>query len=121
NGRAYAYIVSWRSLKDVKFLAELLQKKIKVRSTETSFEAGGRKFAAGSLVITKAGNHDANFDAEVRAVAAECHVELMPLSSGFVDKGADIGSRSMRFMQAPKIMLITGEGTSAEAMGEIWF
>jgi len=121
NAHAYAYIVSWRSLKDVKFLAELLRKKIRVRNTEIPFEAGGKKFDAGSLVITKAGNHSGNFDAEVHAAAADCHVELMPLSSGFVDKGADIGSHSMRFMHAPKIMLITGEGTSAEAMGEIWF
>ena len=34
NKHAYAYISAWRSVNDVKFLAELLKKNIKVRSAE---------------------------------------------------------------------------------------
>jgi len=117
----YAYVSEWRSLYDVKFLAELLRKKIKVRCTEKAFEAGGKRFAAGSLIITKAGNSNADFDNIVRQAAISCNRQLTPLSSGFVDKGADIGSHAIKFIQSPRIMLITGDGVSAEAMGEIWF
>jgi len=120
NKHAYAYVSAWRSVNDVKFLAELLKKNIKVRSAEAPFEAGGKKFAAGALVITRAGNNMDNFDDIVLGAAADCNRELVPLNSGFVDKGADIGSRFIRFIHPPKIMLVTGDGVSAEAMGEVW-
>jgi hypothetical protein len=43
-------------LADVKFLAALLKKGIKVRYAEKPFEAGGKKFTAGSLIITRTSN-----------------------------------------------------------------
>jgi len=118
---SYAYVSEWRSVYDVKFLAELLRKNIKVRSAEAPFEAGGKKFAAGSLIITRAGNNTENFDAIVTKAAADFNRELVPLSSGFVDKGADIGSKGIKVIHAPRVMLITGDGVSAEAMGEVWY
>jgi Zinc carboxypeptidase len=118
--RAYAYVSPWRSVNDVKFLAELLKKNIKVRCAEAPFEAGGKKFVAGALVMTRAGNSDEHFDDIVLGAASEYKRELVPLSSGFVDKGADIGSRFIKFVRPPKIMLVTGDGVSAEAMGEVW-
>lgn len=116
----YAYVAPWHSVYDVKFLAELLQKNIKVRCAETPFETGGKKFASGSLIITRAGNSMENFDELVTAAAADCKRELVPISSGFVDKGADVGSRLVRFLHPPKVMLVTGDGVSSEAMGEVW-
>ncbi|MDB5025163.1 MAG: zinc carboxypeptidase [Mucilaginibacter sp.] len=116
----YAYVSPWRSVTDVKFLAALLKKGIKVRYTQAPFEAGGKKFAPGSLIITKSGNNGEEFDSLVLRAAADCNVELATLSSGFVDKGADIGSSLIKFIHPPKVLLVTGEGSSAEAMGEIW-
>ena len=118
--RVYAYVAPWRSVYDVKFLGELLKKNIKVRCAEAPFEVGGKKFTAGSLIITRAGNNGETFDNAVLSAATDCNIELASLNSGFVDKGADIGSRFIRFIHAPKVMLVTGEGTSAEAMGEVW-
>ncbi len=115
----YAYVAPWRSVYDVKFLAELLKKKIKVRSSQSAFEAAGKRFAPGSLIVTRAGN-TADFNSIVTKTAADCNVELTPLSSGFVDKGADLGSGVIRSIHPPKIMLITGDGSSSEAMGEVW-
>ena len=117
---AYAYVCQWRSVQDVRFLTALLNKKIKVRYTETPFEAGGKKFSPGSLLITKAGNSLENFDQVVTRIAAGCNRELVPLSSGFVDKGADIGSDHIKYIHPPQIMLMAGEGVSSEAMGEVW-
>jgi hypothetical protein len=53
NTKAYAYVSAWQSIADVKFLSALLKKKIKVRYSETPFEAGGKKFTAGSLLLPK--------------------------------------------------------------------
>ncbi|WP_246230333.1 hypothetical protein [Mucilaginibacter humi] len=46
--------------------------------------------------------------------------ELTPLTSGFVDKGVDLGSSSIRYLHQPKVMVVAGQEVNAEAMGEIW-
>lgn len=118
---AYAYVLPWRSSYDVKFLAELLRKGIKVRCAESPFEAAGKNFSAGTLIVTRAGNNRRDFDDIVTSAAEDCSRELIPVTSGLVDKGADMGSSSIKFIHPPKIMLVSGEGTSAEAMGEVWY
>jgi hypothetical protein len=117
---AYAYVAAWQSVTNVQFLSTLLKNNIKVRYAEAPFEAAGKKFGAGSLIIARAGNVDKGLDDLLLTTAYNTGVELTPLTSGFVDKGLDLGSSSVHFIHPPKVMLISGESTSAEAMGEIW-
>jgi hypothetical protein len=56
----------------------------------------------------------------VTQTAAEMEHELTPLSSGFVDKGSDIGSDDVRFIRQPRVALVSGDGINSEAMGEVW-
>ncbi len=122
NKATYAYVSNWKSLEDVKFLAALLQKNVKVRVTEKPFTAAGKTFDAGSLIITRAGNKQMqDFDEMVHTTAKALDRNLTPLTSGFVEKGNDLGFSSVHAINKPKIMLVTGEGTSASAMGEVWF
>jgi len=120
NTHAYAYASSWQSVNDVRFLAALLKKGIKVRYSEKPFETGGKKFTAGSLLITRAGNDRADFDQIVTQTAAGLNNEITPLTSGFVEKGADFGSDVIKYIHKPSVMLVNGDGVSAEAMGEVW-
>lgn len=120
NPRAYAYVSAWQSVGDVKFLAALLKRGIKVRYSEKPFEAGGKNFAAGSLLITRAGNDRTDFDAGIIQIANGLNHELVPLTSGLVEKGHDFGSDVVHYIRPPHIMLIAGEGVSAESMGEVW-
>src|ERR1700744_292659 len=120
NGRAYAYVSSWQSVNDVRFLAALLKNNIKVRYSEKPFEAGGKKFNAGSLLITRAGNDRGDFDQTVARIATSLNQDLTPLMSGFVDKGADLGSDVIHYIRQPRIMLVAGDDVSSEAMGEVW-
>ncbi|MFD0766518.1 M14 family metallopeptidase [Mucilaginibacter lutimaris] len=120
NTKAYAYVSAWQSVADVKFLAALLKNKIKVRYSELPFEANGKKFTAGSLLITRAGNEKIDFDRVVTQLAANMGHELTPLSSGFVDKGSDIGSYDVKFIKQPHVALVTGDGINSEALGEVW-
>lgn len=117
-----AYISSWNALTDVKFLGDLLQKNIKVRFSEIPFESGGNRFEAGSLIITRNGNLALgnNFEKTISEIAKKHAVELLPLASGFVDKGADLGSSRVRLIKKPKIVMVGGESTSSLAFGEIW-
>ena len=119
-GHAYAYALPWQSQLDVKFLAELLKNHVKVRYSETPFEAAGKKFSAGSLVITRAGNNKIDLDKVLNDIAARTTRTLVPLNSGFVDKGADLGSGYVHNLKQPRVMLLAGEQVNFEAMGEIW-
>ncbi|MEO8887023.1 MAG: M14 metallopeptidase family protein [Mucilaginibacter sp.] len=120
SANAYAYICAWQSVNDAKFLAALLKENIRVRYTETPFEVSGKKFAAGSLIITRAGNGRADFNSLITRLAAQFDRDLTPLQSGFVDKGADFGSDNIKYIHPPKILLVSGDGTNSEAVGQIW-
>ncbi|CAM3848867.1 M14 family metallopeptidase [Mucilaginibacter galii] len=120
NGGSYAYVCTWQSVQDVKFLAALLQKGIKVRNASLPFEVGTKKFTAGSLILTRAGNNRADFDKIVDETAAKFERKLTPLSTGFADKGADLGSSAVGYITKPRVMLVSGDGVSANDMGEVW-
>jgi hypothetical protein len=120
NTKAYAYVSAWQSIADVKFLSALLKRKIKVRYSETPFESAGKKFTAGSLLVTRAGNENIDFDRVVTQIAAGLGHEITPLSTGFVDKGSDIGSFDVKYIKEPRVALVSGDGINSEAMGEVW-
>ncbi|RKR81360.1 zinc carboxypeptidase [Mucilaginibacter gracilis] len=120
EANAYAYVCEWKSMEDVKFLAALLKQNIKVRYSETAFEAAGKKFAAGSLIIARNGNKQNNFDDLVKKAAVTFARDITPLVSGFVDKGADLGSSYIKYITKPNIMLVAGDGVSSGGMGEVW-
>jgi len=120
NTKAYAYVSAWQSIADVKFLSALLKRKIKVRYSELPFEAAGKKFTAGSLLVTRAGNENIDFDRVITQIAADFGHEITPLSSGFVDKGSDIGSYDVKYIKEPRVALVSGDGINSEAMGEVW-
>ncbi|MVN92576.1 M14 family metallopeptidase [Mucilaginibacter aquatilis] len=116
---AYAYVATWQSIEDVKFLTALLKRGVKVRYASQAFEVAGKKFKAGSLIITRAGNAR-NFDKILNEVAASLGRTLETITTGFADKGADIGSSAVGYITKPRVMLVSGEGTSANDMGEVW-
>ncbi len=118
----YAYVAEWKSMEDVKFLAALLKNKVKVRFAEQAFAASGKTFAPGSLIITKAGNSGLKtFDEVVLSAAKTFNRNLIPLKTGFVEKGNDLGSGYIHVLNQPKIMVATGDDVSASALGEVWF
>lgn len=119
-GHPYAYVATWQSAKDVRFLAALMKKHIKVHYAELPFEAGGKKYAAGSLIITRTGNNTPDFERRVTQIATQNNTQLSTLASGFVDKGADLGSGFVHVLRQPKIMLLAGDQINSEQMGEMW-
>lgn len=122
NGHSYAYLGRWNSIKDVKFLAALLKRKIHVRYAEASFIAGGKSFPAGTLIITRAGNETSGdrFDDIILSLAKNCGVGLDAVSTGFVDKGVDFGSQKVRYIRPQRVVLVMGDGVSSLAAGEVW-
>ena len=118
----YAYVARWNSLPDVRFLSQLLQRKVKVRVTQRAFEAGGEQYGPGSLIITRSGNEalGARFDQTVRALADSAGVPLRAVSSGFATSGADIGSEYVHGVARPNVAVVAGDDISPTAFGEVW-
>lgn len=120
--RPYAYLAKWNSLDDLKYLAKLLKSDVKVRYAMGSFSLNDEEFGAGSLVITRNGNEHLGdkFDQMVKDAAGEFNRVVIPAATGFVDSGKDFGSSSVRYIETPKIALISGEGTSSYTVGQVW-
>jgi Zinc carboxypeptidase len=120
--KPYAYIVKWQAYSELKLLASLLQKGIKIRSSAKAFEVDGQSFNEGTLVITRTGNERLGdkFDRIVREEAAKIKVNLYAASTGMVTKGSDFGSDNVSFLKPPKIAILSGDGVSATAFGATW-
>ncbi|MBW3546184.1 MAG: zinc carboxypeptidase, partial [Bacteroidetes bacterium] len=120
--KPYAYVLPWQSLDDSRFLSELLQHKVKVRYSLEPFTTNGRQYDRGTLIITRAGNQQLgdSFDYLVQEAARNWERDLQPVGTGFVAEGKDFGSSSVRYIEPPKIAVLSGEGVSSLHFGEVW-
>lgn len=116
----YAYVIPWNGLGAAKLTGQLLQKGVKLRFITQPFSSGTQSFNRGSVLIIRAGNQQRDLWSMVRNLANEANVRLVPVSTGFVDKGADFGSSSVMPMKARKVAMFTGEGVSSLGAGEVW-
>ncbi|MBV8253463.1 MAG: zinc carboxypeptidase [Chitinophaga sp.] len=118
----YAYLAKWNSIRDARFLSALLQRNVKVRFSETPFTAGGKDFPAGTLIITRNGNvtNLSDFDNYITTQANRFRISLDAVSTGFVEKGTDFGSDKIRFIKAPKVVMLAGDNVSSLGLGEVW-
>ena len=119
----YAWIASWKSVDNARFLSALLQKEIKVRYSTEPFTINGRSYDRGTLVINRGDNRlfDGDLDANIRAIATENNQELTISQTGFVTSGKDFGSSALQLIDQPNILLLTGEETSAYGYGQAWY
>ncbi len=116
-----AYMVRWRGTRDAAFLASLLNQGIRVKYPEFPFKTEGKSFPAGTLLITKGGNeYVADFDKKVTDAANKFGITLDTTQTGYMEEGKDFGSPNIRIIQAPKVALVGGNGTSSLNFGEIW-
>jgi hypothetical protein len=121
TGTPVAYLAPWQGTRDAAFLAALLNQKIRVRYAEYPFTVEGKSYPAGTLMITKGGNEwVANFAQTVQETAAAHGIALNTTQTGYVEQGKDFGSPTVRVIQAPKVALVGGTGTSSLNFGEVW-
>ncbi|NGP77409.1 zinc carboxypeptidase [Balneolaceae bacterium YR4-1] len=122
DGSPYAYLAEWKDLADLQMLSELLQNDIKLRYAEEAFAIDGISYDPGTLIITRNGNTQmgSEFDSKVQEIATRHGQQLNPVSTGFVSSGSDFGASSVEYLKAPRVALLSGEGTSSYMVGEIW-
>lgn len=118
----YGYVLPWTGLKSARLAGRLLKQGVLLRFAEQAFETAGRRFEAGSILILRTANQRFGDQlwSRVRREADAENLQLIPVSSGWVDKGSDFGSDLVRTMRAPRVALLTGEGVNSNAAGECW-
>ena len=118
----YAWLAPWKSMDNARFLSLLLKNGIKVRYSTSAFTVEGRSYDRGTLVINRGDNRffDGDLDDAIRNFAKESNQELTTSSTGFVSSGRDFGSNGLQLIDAPKVLLLTGDKTSAYGYGQVW-
>jgi hypothetical protein len=123
NSKPYAYVANFFGFDELKFMAALYRKDIKLRYALKPFTLNGNSFNRGSIIIARGDNKhpEISFDKVVTDAANECQVKLIQANTGLVDSGKDFGSENSPLMKKKTVALLCGEGTSAGAVGEIWY
>jgi len=118
SASAYGYLANYNSFADVKFLAALLNAKIKVRFAEREFTCNGKIFQKGTMIVLKKANEDKL--QQFVDLTVTYNATVTEVSSGFMETGFDFGSEKVHLIKKPNIVLLTGRGVNAKAAGEVW-
>lgn len=121
-----AYVMPWENSDAPRSVYTLMQNGIKVKIAVKPFkwqiENGFKEFARGSVVLSL--NQQSLDGAAIRklleSIAARDGSHFYAIKSGYAEGGIDLGSPSLRSINLPKIVLLTGGGVDAVAAGEIW-
>ncbi len=116
---AYAFVLPWDGPSAAATQARLLREGVSVRVAPDAFEVAGERFARGSRIITRAGNEQLG-QRLGEIVQRAARGQAVPLASGRVDAGADLGSNRVGFVDAPSVAVLTEAPVSPTALGEVW-
>jgi hypothetical protein len=119
----YAYIADFKGFNELKLMAELYNKDLKIRYSLKPFTIDSVKFSRGSVIIARGDNKHlgTKFDQFVADAANKSQVKLYPTITGLVETGKDMGSNYSSLMKKPEIAVLCGEGTSSGSVGELWY
>lgn len=122
---ALAYAIPWNGTGSVKLLAALHRRGVKVRYADQPFSTQGKNFPAGTLLVAKTSNGGGGASLLLTILAAAGDAgglpgDVTPILSGYMEKGADLGSSHYPMIDAPRVAVVGGDQVRANAMGEIW-
>ncbi len=118
---AAGYLVKWESMKDARFLADLLKAKLKVRFSEKKLRFSDTDFEPGTLVITRGDNKsNPDFEQTLVKIANTHKRKLYSSTSSFSTTQYDFGSTQLKIIDREKVAVLMGEGTNAMSYGFVW-
>jgi hypothetical protein len=118
----FGYVIRWEGMQSVRVVTALLNKGVLLRYAQEPFDVNGQSFNRGSVIVLKNGNGKFGaglWDIVLQACSNE-QVKAEAISTGFVDKGYDLGSSRVHSLKAPRVVLATGQGVDPSAAGEVW-
>jgi hypothetical protein len=128
---AYGYILDWSRYFAPRALLRLQQAGVRPVFLGGEFEAmvGGvrTRFGRGAVLVPLVQRDTVGalvpeaLHALVGRLAREEHVVFHAVDTGLSVAGIDLGSRTARVLEMPRVALLSGAGTSANDVGETWF
>jgi hypothetical protein len=117
-----AYLFKYNSFKDAQFLAALHKKGFSFRVAGKPFRTNEQDFERGTIIVSQNGNGHMGdrFDSNLRSLASEFSRIPVAVSSARSTSGVDLGSESARHASRPNVMVLSGNGVSSLAFGEVW-
>lgn len=114
----YGYLIDGYEANLYRLIGRLFANNVKFSVSDSELNVGDATHARGSLIVFK-GNNGTELYATLARVAAETNVSVVPLQSGWMG-GTAFGSQKIRYVKQPKIGLVGGIGTVANAYGMLW-
>lgn len=118
---SYAYGIPWENIESATLLSELLKKDIRVRVCSKELDFEGHQIQKGSLIVSKGDNHKNEDFGKIMSEKLDGCKDCFELKSGWsLTKGGDIGGSSFTLLYKPKVLLLMGEGTANNEVGQVW-
>ena len=97
-------------------VVEALRDGIRVRSAGGEFSLGGRDYRVGTAIVRSAEN-GADLALRLGAIAAKHGAEVIPVDDSYVREGMSLGSRRVRALREPRVLLVYDRPGSTYSVG----
>ncbi len=100
-------------------LLALFDQELRVQASTRPFRVEGETFPRGTLFIPALGNPKNLLDLLVR-IAEKENVRFKGTSTGFAERGPDLGGRHFNSLTNPRVALLSGPRVSTTGYGALW-
>lgn len=121
SGRAtLAYLAPWGTAAAGRFLCAALREGLKVWTSDKGFELSGRQFPRGTLIL-RVGENPPGIHDLMGKLAASSGAEVVATDTGWVAKGASLGSSTVIAMRRPEVAIAWDRPTGGYSAGQTRF
>jgi len=122
----YAYLFEWNEYLAPRALFTLqnagITTKVATRTFAYDNSTFSHGFSYGTILVPVTGQPVPKDELKklMESVARDCRLTIYGVSTGFTEKGMDLGSSNFIVLDKPSVAMIVGDGTSSADAGEIW-
>ena len=98
------YLIPWGT-NGAAAVAEALREGIRVRAAGAEFTLDGRRFGVGTAIV-RAAENDPGLPSRLAGIAARHRAEVVPIDDAYVRDGMSLGSRRVRALREPRVLLV---------------
>ena len=115
----YGYAVAIQGLGDWAAIAPLLHDGLVVRYANRTIRSAAADLAPGSALVLARDQTPGRYQ-EVYQKLTGMGLSPKPIAGGFADDGYDLGSESVRRVEAPTVVLVQDDALDPNAFGHVW-
>ena len=107
------YLIPWGT-NGAAMVAEALREGIRVRAAGAEFTLGGRRYGVGTAIVRTTENGQ-DLRQRLAEIAVRHRAEVVPIDDSYVREGMSLGSRDVRALIEPRVLLVydaPGQGYS---------